>query len=452
MVLDGSLYVTGCFTTVGGPDSIDARSIARWDGDAWVSLDDGSQPVFTPWHEQQVCGDEAPFALWDASFQTLAADGGRVLLGGNFPGVAGVQSQSIIAREDEQWVAQGTAGLGLGGSVERVAAGGPECTVHVHALGRFSHANGEPVSASLLRYDGDRWVPEAERLPLEFYCTALAVSDGGEVVTGCIAPPPEGGEGGGGAVLRLGDDGWERIAAADPLGPVFALDFDAQGRLWIGGVADTGYLARLDGDTLEVIEDGFDLAVIHLDVAAEDDDVVAGDFTRVGDVPAARIARWDGSGWSALGAGLATTVTALGRDGDKVYVSTLESGGGGGLLFGLFDGGEWTELATPKTGLTAHRFFSFSAIRPLGGGVMIAAGTATLDCADSPCSHDSERGALVWDGGRFRGLAGGVHAIGISDLAIGRDAIWFAGSIAEAGSGDGLVPTVSAARYALPAP
>jgi hypothetical protein len=453
LAVDGSLYVTGCFNAVGGPaggpDSIETRSLARWDGDAWVALNDESLPIFTPWHEELVCGDEAPFALWDAPFQTLAADGGRVLVGGNFPGVDGVQSQSIIARQDEKWVAQGAAGLGLGGPVERVVAGGPECTVH--AFGRFSHASGEPVSASLLRFEGDRWVPEAERLPLEFFCPSLAVSDGGEVVTGCIAPPPEGGEGGGGAVLRLGDAGWERIAAADSLGPVFAVDFDAAGRLWMGGVGETGYVARLDGDELEVVEDGFDLAVIHLDAAGEDDVLVAGDFTAVGDLPAQRIARWDGSSWSALGEGLAATVTAIGRDGDRVYASTLESGGGGGLLFGLYDGEKWTELATPETGLTADRFFSFSAIRPLGGGKMVAAGTASLDCADFPCPSDSERGALVWDGARFSGLGGGVRAIGIADLAIGRDAIWFGGPIAEAGSGDDLVPTVSAARYALPA-
>jgi hypothetical protein len=56
----------------------------------------------------------------------------------------------------------------------------------------------------------------------------------------------------------------------------------------------------------------------------------------------------------------------------------------------------------------------------------------------------------VWDGARFRGLDGGVRAIGIADLAIGRDAIWFGGPIAEAGSGDDLVPSVSAARYSLP--
>jgi hypothetical protein len=444
----GSLYVTGCFNTAGGAeDGIAARSVARWDGDAWVSLDDGTRPIIAPWHEEQVCGDEAPLALWDASFQALAAEGDRVLVGGTFPGVGGVLSQSIVAREGDQWVAEGESGLGVGGDVQRVVAGGPDCALH--AFGRMSHANGEPVSTSLLRLDGDRWAPLADALPPDLYCPTVAISDAGEIVTGCIAPP-EGG-GGGGAILRLEDDAWQRIAAADALGPVFALDYDAKGRLWIAGAGDAGYLARLDGDDLEVIEDGFDGAVLQLDVG-DGDAVVAGSFTRVGDVTAARIARWDGSGWSPLGDGLPADVIAMARDGDRVYASTLDSGGGGGYLFGVFDGESWTELATPESGLTAAPFFSFNAIRPVGGGRVIAAGTAWLECTDFPCPLDGDRGALLWDGERFRGLGGGVHAIGITDVAVARDAVWFGGSIAEAGSGDGLVPSVGVARYALPAP
>ena len=76
--------------------------------------------------------------------------------------------------------------------------------------------------------------------------------------------------------------------------------------------------------------------------------------------------------------------------------------------------------------------------------------TALLGCAEFPVRWTASA-ALCVDG-RASAPAGGVHAIGISDLAITRDAIWFAGSIAEAGSGDTLVPTVSVARYVLPAP
>ncbi|HYU16626.1 MAG TPA: hypothetical protein VEL05_11160, partial [Candidatus Acidoferrum sp.] len=421
---------------------------ARWDGQAWQALDDGSRPVAAPWFQDTACGDEDEFALWDASDQALAADGSRILLGGSFPGAGGVLSQSIVAREGDVWTAQGPSGLGLGGSADRVEAGGPDC--ELYALGGFSHAGGEAASSSLIRFDGDGWVPLGERLSQDFFCPALAVSDGGDVVIGCVAPAPEGG-GGGGAILRLEGDTLRRIPAADALGPVFALAYGPDGKLWIGGAGKTGYVATLAGDELDVVEDGFDSTVSYLDVGAQDV-LVAGEFTQVGDLPALRIARWDGSSWSALGEGLAGSVTALARDGDTVYVSTLDSGEGGGLLFGAFDGSTWTELAATERGLTPAPFFNFNAIRPIGGGRVLAVGSAWIDCPEFPCPIDSERGAVVWDGERFTGLAGGVRAIGVSDLALTRDAIWVGGLIAEAGDGDGLVPSAGVARFALPPP
>jgi len=101
----------------------------------------------------------------------------------------------------------------------------------------------------------------------------------------------------------------------------------------------------------------------------------------------------------------------------------------------------WHELATAGTGLTPRPVFNFNAIQPITGGV-IAVGSAQLD-------NGSGRGALVYRGGRFTALGGGVHAIGLSGLAIGRDAIWVGGLVAEAGGGGRMPPSIGIARYAL---
>ena len=85
--------------------------------------------------------------------------------------------------------------------------------------------------------------------------------------------------------------------------------------------------------------------------------------------------------------------------------------------------------------------FNFNAIQPIVGGV-IAVGAAQLD-------NGSGRGALVYRGGRFTALGGGVHAIGLSGLAIARDAIWVGGLIAEVGSKDRALPSAGVARYVL---
>jgi hypothetical protein len=111
------------------------------------------------------------------------------------------------------------------------------------------------------------------------------------------------------------------------------------------------------------------------------------------------------------------------------------------MLLGAFDGITWHELATPASGLTPQAVFNFNAIQPIAGGV-IAVGTAQLDSG-------AGRGALVYRGARFTALGGGVHAIGLSGLAIARDAIWVGGLVAEVGSKDRASPSVGIARYVL---
>src|SRR5690606_2069752 len=121
------------------------------------------------------------------------------------------------------------------------------------------------------------------------------------------------------------------------------------GALFVGGAP--GYLARLEGDAFTVIESGFDAPVQFIAVSADDDVVVAGSFSQVGPTAASRVARWDGSAWSALGEGLPGAASALARDGATIYASCYDEGQGAYLL-GAFDGTSWSELATPAAGLT----------------------------------------------------------------------------------------------------
>jgi hypothetical protein len=190
-----------------------------------------------------------------------------------------------------------------------------------------------------------------------------------------------------------------------------------------------------------MVEEGFDGVVTQLDPVAPNDVIVAGAFTKVGDVEAAKIARWNGTTWSALGAGLPASVSALAHDATTVYASTYDEGAGQYLL-GAFDGTSWKELATPEAGLTARGEFNFNALKVIDGAV-IGVGAATLD-------DGSGRGALVYRDGRFTALGGGgVHAIYLSGLAVTSDSIWVAGSIAEAGSDASATPTVGVAHYMI---
>jgi hypothetical protein len=431
----GSLFAAGCFFTAGGsegsPRAVVSRDVARFDG-AWHSLDDATRGATAPWIEPLACGDEGPSSVWGVSKQAMVSTGRELLLGGSFPGVAGVESQAIIANNGAGWFAQGDPrGLGIGGSIDRL--GYAALTGQVWGAGQFTHVAGMAIRAHVVRFTGDGWVPIGDAIPRDASCLAFAVAPAGDAALGCTVFPAQGSAVG--QVFRVQGDRLVQIGGDLP--PIQAVTYDPWGRLWVAGGGGTGFVARLDGEAFTLVESRFDAPVSQIDVVGSSDVIAAGAFTMVAGLPAAHIARWNGATWRPLGAGVPGAVTALAHNGGIVYVSSVNDGSGA-LLLGAFDGVAWHELATPAAGLTPQPTFNFNAIQPIAGGA-IAVGTAQLDSG-------SGRGALVYRGGRFTALGGGVHAIGLSGLAIGRDAIWVGGLV---GSGDRALPTIGVARYAL---
>jgi hypothetical protein len=264
------------------------------------------------------------------------------------------------------------------------------------------------------------------------------VSRGGEVTLGCMVFPPDADPIG--RLYRV--SGTELVQVGGDLPLLQVIAYDPDGKLWVGGGTTTGagFIGRIDGDALTMIEDGFDAPVVELDIVAGNDVIAGGYFTKIDTVDAARVARWNGTSWRALGAGLPATATAITHDATKVYVSTADEGSGQ-LLLGAFDGTRWVELATPASGLTPAPYFNFNALRVVGSAI-VGVGSAQLD-------DKSGRGAVVFENGTFRPLGGGVNGITVLDIAVTSDAIWIAGDIAEAGSGGQTTSTVGIARYVI---
>ncbi len=204
---------------------------------------------------------------------------------------------------------------------------------------------------------------------------------------------------------------------------------------------------------LEVFDDGSGPALY-----------AAGSFTSAGGVPASRIARWDGTSWSAVGTGMAggppgVHVYALAAfdpgTGPKLYAGGLFSSAGGAPAAQLaaWDGSSWTAvgsgasdtIATLETldvqgqtllyagglftqigGVTAKRIASFdgTAWSPLGGGAdnwvyaIEARNEGGTDVVYAAGAFDFAggiacEGVARWDGGAWSALGAG-----------GSDAVW----------------------------
>lgn len=439
---DGGIDVVGCFNTAGGlqgdSGSVSARSAARWDGSAWQALDAGDAGATSPWFNQVVCGDEGPTAAWDMGQQRVVATQAGLLLGGSFPGMGGVLSQSIIVRDASDWKAVGAGDLGIGGSLDLIATGGASCG-EVYGLGTFSHVAGQPAMGRVLHYTSGGWENLADTLPTDAYCPGLSVSSSGELAVGCMVFPPTGDAEG--QVLTA--QGGELVSAlgSEKLGPIMGLAYAPDDTLWIAGMTMTGYLATWDGSTLTTVEDQFDGPVSEFAFADDGDVIVAGAFTQVGSVAASRIARYHDGTWSALGDGMPGQVLALAVSGDTVYASCYDEGSGAYLL-GAYDGSTWTELATSGSNLTPSPNFSFNDIRPVSDGGLLLVGAADLD-------DGSGFGLLYYKDGQFRAVGGGLGAISANTVSLGEGGIWIGGTIYGAGNVSSSVPSVGLARYQL---
>lgn len=158
-----------------------------------------------------------------------------------------------------------------------------------------------------------------------------------------------------------------------------------------------------------------------------------GQFNFVDDlVPASRVARWDGTAWSALGAGVNQGVEALcsfdSPSGPLLIVggSLDQAGGQPANRIASFDGSSWSPLGSGLNG-TVRAVAQFDD----GQGMALYAGGAFTTAGGQPAS-----GVARWNGQSWQGLGQGLLGEAWS-LAVFNDgagpALFVGGSIGEAG-------------------
>jgi hypothetical protein len=205
--------------------------------------------------------------------RALAVYDDALYVGGDFTTAGGVPAKYVARWDGLSW---GALGSGTGGLVNDFAVFQNAVFDDVLAVGgSFTTAGGAPAQ-NVAVWDGASWAPMGAGLPGEV--KALAVYNDLPVAAGAFTTP----------------------------------GYVAQ---WDGGGAWQALGSGLDGTVN-------DLVVYHSELIA------TGAFLAAGGAPAARLARWNGSAWSAFASGLDTEGLALTVRGGLFAGGTFNLAGG----------------------------------------------------------------------------------------------------------------------------
>jgi trimeric autotransporter adhesin len=361
---DGSgpaLYAGG--TLLGGPP---AGGVARWDGSTWTLLGTGMTADIL----------EPAFVSTLAAFDDGSGSGPKLHAGGAFTAAGGVPAKHIAKWNGSSWSALGS---GVSGSLSpRVEAlevfdDGSGAGPALYAGGSFTTAGGLTAN-NLARWNGTSWSTLAGGVVNTGpggspFVRALSVFDDGSgaalyaggLFTKAGSVPAE-------RIAKWSGSGWSALGSgsAGPSFPhVVALKVHDDGsgsRLFVGGpFASAGGVAARNIATWSAAGwsampggglDGRATCVAEFDEGGGPLLFVGGEFTHAGSLPVNRIARWDGSSWSALGSGFDGPVEALAVHDD--------GGGGGPALYAA--GGFETAGGIPADGVARWNGASWSGL------------------------------------------------------------------------------------------
>jgi len=434
-----ALYAGGRFTSVGG---VPASRIARWDGTSWSTLGSGlnSNPYYpSPFVSALMVYDDG-------------TGGGPALYAGGYFHRAGDVSANYVAKWDG--ISWSGLGSGIGGEYSYVYAltvydDGAGAGPALYVGGLFYVAGGAPANY-VAKWDGASWSALGSGMNNEVY--SLAVYDDGMGGGPALYAGGHFTIAGGVLVSRIAKwDGasWSAVGNGMTGGDVHALAVHDDGTgggpaLYAGGGFTTAggvpanHIARWDGVSWSGLGSGtggsaypfvYALTVYDDGTGGGPALYVGGGFTTAGGVPANRIAKWDGTSWSALGSGVNDGVFAL-----TVFDAGTQAGAAlhAGGWFTISPAGdsfiaEWGGCAGPEIG-TPYCFGDDSGTPcPCGNSAGRGQG----------CANSSGVGAVLSAGGTSSEMADDL-TFTARNLLVGQPAQLFAG-INALNNGDGTV-------------
>ncbi len=403
-----ALYAGGYFTTAGG---ITANNIAKWNGTSWSALGSGMNAPGSSVHALTVFDDGSRPALY---------------AGGHFTTAGGVTANHIAKWDGARWLALGT---GMDGDVVALTVfddGGGDGPA-LFAGGAFATAGAVTVSM-VAKWNGMSWSPVGERM--ESTVMALTVFDdgrgggpalyaGGFFITASGLPVNfiTKWNGSSWSAFGTGVDNWVSDLAVFDDGRGGGPALYAGGGFGAASGLEITAIAKWNGTSWSALGAGLTNSGTVYALTVFDDGrgggpalYAGGSFDTAGGTPAARIAAWNGTSWSALGAGLNGPPYAL-TGFDDGSGPALYAGGGFATAGGItvnriakWDGTSWSALDSGVSGtfpgyVNAMTGFDHGS----GGGPALYAG-GSFDMAGGITVNKIAK----WDGTTWSPLVGGM--------------------------------------------
>lgn len=162
--------------------------------------------------------------------------------------------------------------------------------------------------------------------------------------------------GGSGGIKKWDGADWTDVVAASEVnGTIYEIKFDASGNMYAGGAFTTidgvsaNRIAKWDGSTWSALGSGMNGQVWTITFDNSGNVLAGGNFTTSGGSSANRIAKWDGTSWSTFGTGANGNVESLAFDNS----GTLYVGGWFTSIAGVtanriakWDGSTWSAMGS----------------------------------------------------------------------------------------------------------
>jgi hypothetical protein len=299
-VYNSNIIAGGDFTTAGGST---ANYVGSWNGSSWSALGAGLDAT-----------------VW--SFGTYAGD---LYAGGSFLNSGTTPISKIAKWNGSAWSSVG-GGI-TGGNVRSMCVYNND----LYVGGNFGQA-GTSTASRIAKWDGTTWSPVGTWTTGGVWCMTVYNSElyiGGYFSSAGGVPANN--------VAKWNGSGWSALGTGTGgttgvnSGTVYSMAV-YNGELYVTGNIETAggtavnYVAKWNGTNWSAVGTGLSGGTVNPGwtvgyalIVANNELYVGGDFTTAGGSPANRVAKWNGTSWSAVSTGTNDYVWSLTTAGTDVY-------------------------------------------------------------------------------------------------------------------------------------